>query len=92
MTARADFVIASAENVLMVPLNCVYIEGKRRFVKVYNTKTKESRDVDVKLGLSNDSEIVVQTDALKPGEVLLVRKAVAKQTVVRSGGGMMRPR
>ena len=92
MTARADFVIASAENVLMVPLNCVYIEGKRRFVKVYNTKTKESRDVDVKLGLSNDSEIVVQTDALKPGEELLVRKAVAKQTGVRSGGGMMRPR
>ena len=92
MTARADFVIASAENVLMVPLNCVYVEGKRRFVKVYNTKTKESRDVDVKLGLSNDSEIVVQTDALKPGEVLLVRKAVAKQTGVRSGGGMMRPR
>ncbi len=91
MTARADFVIASAENVLMVPLNCVYVEGKRRFVKVYNTKTKESRDVDVKLGLSNDSEIVVQTDALKPGEVLLVRKAVAKQTGVRSGGGMMRP-
>ena len=92
MTARADFVIASAENVLMVPLNCVYVEGKRRFVKVYNTKTKESRDVDVKLGLSNDSEIVVQTDGLQPGEVLLVRKAVAKQTGVRTGGGVMRPR
>ena len=92
MTARADFVIASAEDVLMVPLNCIYVEGKRRFVKVYNTKTKESREVDVKLGLSNDSEIVVKTDELKPGEVLLVRKAVAKQTGVRSGGGMMRPR
>ncbi len=92
MTARADFVIANAENVLMVPLNCVYVEGKRRFVKVYNTKTKESRDVDVKLGLSNDSEIVVETDGLQPGEVLLVRKAVAKQTGVRTGGGMMRPR
>ena len=91
MTARADFVIASAEDVLMVPLNCIYVEGKRRFVKVYNTKTKESRDVDVKLGLSNDSEIVVKTDALQPGEVLLVRKAVAKQTGVRAGGGMMRP-
>ena len=91
MTARADFVIASAEDVLMVPLNCIYVEGKRRFVKVYNTKTKESRDVDVKLGLSNDSEIVVKTDALQPGEVLLVRKAVAKQTGVRTGGGMMRP-
>ena len=47
MTARADFVIASAENVLMDPLNCLYVEVKRRFVKVYNTKTKESRDVDV---------------------------------------------
>ena len=92
MTARADFVIASAEDVLMVPLNCIYVEGKRRFVTVYNTKTKESREVDVKLGLSNDSEIVVKTDALQPGEVLLVRKAVAKQTGVRTGGGMMRPR
>ncbi|MBR5857305.1 MAG: efflux RND transporter periplasmic adaptor subunit [Phascolarctobacterium sp.] len=92
MTARADFIIASAEDVLLVPLNCVYVEGKRRFVKVYNTKTKESRDVDVKLGLSNDSEIVVKTDALQPGEVLLVSKAVAKQTGVRTGGGMMRPR
>ena len=92
MTARADFVIASAEDVLMVPLNCIYVEGKRRFVKVYNTKTKESREVDVKLGLSNDSEIVVKTEALQPGEVLLVRKAVAKQTGVRTGGGMMRPR
>ena len=92
MTARADFVIASAEDVLMVPLNCIYVESKRRFVKVYNTKTKESREVDVKLGLSNDSEIVVKTEALQPGEVLLVRKAVAKQTGVRTGGGMMRPR
>ena len=92
MTARADFVIASAEDVLMVPLNCVYFDGKRRYVKVYNAKTKESREVDVKLGLSNDSEIVVKTDALQPGEVLLVRKAVAKQTGVRTGGGMMRPR
>ena len=91
MTARADFVIASAENVLMVPVNCIYADGKRRFVKVYNTKTKESREVDVKLGLSNDSEIVVQTDGLQPGEVLLVRKAVAKQTGVRTGGGVMRP-
>ena len=92
MTARADFVIASAEDVLMVPLNCIYVEGKRRYVKVYNTKTQESREVDVKLGLSNDSVIVVKTDALQPGEVLLVRKAVAKQTGVRTGGGMMRPR
>lgn len=91
MTARADFVIASAENVLMVPVNCIYADGKRRFVKVYNTKNKESREVDVKLGLSNDSEIVVQTDGLQPGEVLLVRKAVAKQTGVRTGGGVMRP-
>ena len=86
MTARADFIIAEADNVLIVPLNCVYADGKRRFVKVYNTKTKESREVDVKLGLSNDSEIVVETNALQPGEVLLVRKAVAKQTGVRGGG------
>ncbi|MDY4921293.1 MAG: efflux RND transporter periplasmic adaptor subunit [Phascolarctobacterium sp.] len=80
MTARAEFIINEAQDVLMVPLNCIYKDGKRSYVKVYNSKTKESRDVDVEVGLSNDNNIVVKGAALKEGEQLLVRKAVAKQS------------
>ena len=80
MTARADFIISEAKDVTMVPLNCVYTEGKRRYVKVYNEKTKETKDVDVTIGLSNDSNVVVTGAELKDGEKLLVKKAVAKQS------------
>ena len=80
MTARAEFIISEAKDVMMVPLNCIYTEGKRRYVKIYNEKTKETKDVDVTVGLSNDSNIVVTGAALNEGEKLLVKKAVAKQT------------
>ena len=80
MTARAEFIISEAKDVTMVPLNCIYTEGKRRYVKVYNEKTKETKDVDVSVGLSNDNNIVVTGADLKEGEKLLVKKAVAKQT------------
>lgn len=80
MTARAEFIISEAKDVTMVPLNCIYTEGKRRYVKVYNEKTKETKDVDVSVGLSNDNSIVVTGADLQEGEKLLVKKAVAKQT------------
>ena len=80
MTARAEFIISEAKDVTMVPLNCVYTEGKRRYVKVYNEKTKETKDVEVSVGLSNDNNIVVTGADLQEGEKLLVKKAVAKQT------------
>ena len=80
MTARAEFIISEAKDVTMVPLNCIYTEGKRRYVKVYNEKTKETKDVDVSVGLSNDNNIIVTGADLQEGEKLLVKKAVAKQT------------
>ena len=80
MTARAEFIISEAKDVTMVPLNCIYTEGKRRYVKVYNEKTKETKDVDVSVGLSNDNNIVVTGADLQEGEKLLVKRAVAKQT------------
>lgn len=85
MTARTEIIVDEAENVTIVPLNCIHFEGKRRFVKVYNEKTKESKEVDVTLGLSSDSEVSVSGAQLTPGEKLLVRKAVAKQTNTRMG-------
>ena len=79
MTARTDIVINEAPNALMVPLNCIWSEGGRKFVKVINKQTKEVKEVDVKLGLSGDTEIQVTAEGLKKGDVLLVKKAVAKQ-------------
>ena len=79
MTARADIVIDRVENATMVPLNCIYSEGKRRFVKKYNTKTKEVAEVDVHLGLSNDNNIIATGCDLQHGEKLLVKSIVSQQ-------------
>ena len=85
MTARTDIIINEANDVTIVPLNCIYSEGNRRYVKVYNEKTKETRDVDVKLGLTSDSEVAVTATGLSIGDKLLVKKAVSKQSSNRMG-------
>jgi HlyD family secretion protein len=80
MTARTEIIIDEADDVTIVPLNCIYTDGKRRYVKVYNEKTKESRDVDVTLGLTSDSDVAVTATGLEIGDKLLVKKAVSKQS------------
>ena len=85
MTARTEIIIDEANDVTIVPLNCIYSEGSRHYVKVYNEKTKETRDVDVKLGLTSDSEVAVTATGLSVGDKLLVKKAVSKQTSNRMG-------
>lgn len=85
MTARTEIIIDEANDVTIVPLNCIYSEGSRRYVKVYNEKTKETRDVDVKLGLTSDSEVAVTATGLSIGDKLLVKKAVSKQSSNRMG-------
>lgn len=87
MTARTEIIVDQANDVMIVPLNCIYSEGKRRYVKVYNEKTKETKDVDVKLGLTSDSEVAVTAPSLEVGEKLLVKKATSKQ----SGNNRMGP-
>ena len=85
MTARTEIIIDEANDVTIVPLNCIYSGGSRHYVKVYNEKTKETRDVDVKLGLTSDSEVAVTATGLSVGDKLLVKKAVSKQTSNRMG-------
>ena len=85
MTARTEIIIDEANDVTTVPLNCIYSEGSRRYVKVYNEKTKETRDVDVTLGLTSDSEVAVKSTGLSVGDKLLVKKAVSKQSSNRMG-------
>ena len=90
MTARTEIIIDEADDVTIVPLNCVYSDGKRRYVKVYNEKTKETRDVDVTLGLTSDSDVAVTATGLSVGDKLLVKKAVSKQSGNSFGGPPMR--
>ena len=85
MTARTEIIIDEANDVTIVPLNCVYNDGSRHYVKVYNKKTKETRDVDVTLGLTSDSNVAVTAAGLSVGDKLLVKKAVSKQTSNRMG-------
>ena len=80
MTARTEIIVDKAENALIIPQNCIHWQNKKTYVKVYNEKTKETRDVEVTLGLSDENDIVVNSSVLQEGEKLLVRKAVAKQT------------
>lgn len=86
MTARTDIIISETKDATMVPLNCIWSEGSRKYVKVYNKQTKETKEIDVKLGMSNDTDIVVTAEGLKQGDVLMVKKAVAKQTNTRPMG------
>ncbi len=86
MTARAEIIVDELDNTLVVPLNCINVEGTSRFVNVYNAKTKESRKVSVQTRMASDDALAVYSDELKEGDVLLARKAVKKQTGVRAGG------
>ena len=86
MTARADIVVDELKDTLMVPLNCLNSEGNRRFVKVYDPKTKKESQVDVQIRMLNDDKVAVLADSLQEGATLLARKPVKKQTGVRAGG------
>lgn len=88
MTARTDIIINETKDTTMVPLNCIWTDGARKYVKVYNRQTKEEKEVDVQLGLSSDTDVAVTATGLKNGDVLLVKKAVAKQTNTRRMGPM----
>lgn len=87
MTARTEIIVDEADGVMIVPLNCIFNDGKRRYVKVYNEKTKEMKEVNVTLGLTSDSEVAVTAPGLAVGEKLLVKKATSKQ----SGNNRMGP-
>ncbi len=80
MTARTEIIVSEAPDTMMVPANCIFRENKQSYVQIYDQETKETRRVNVTVGISNDSEVSVTAPELKEGEVLLVRKAVARQT------------
>lgn len=90
MTARANIIVNEANDVLMVPANCLRTEGKRRYVQVYNEATKEIRDIDVEVGLSGDDKVAISSPQLKAGDRVLVKAAKATQTNSNRMGPPMR--
>lgn len=79
MTARTDIVVNQAEDALLIPQNCIHWKDDITYVKVYNEATKASRDVEVKLGISDENDVVVVAPELQEGDKVMVRKVVAKQ-------------
>lgn len=89
MTARAEIIVDELQDTLIVPMNCVNFNGKRRFVNVYDVESKETKEVDVQIRMANDDKMAIVAEDLRPGQVLLARKAVRKQTGVNMRGPRM---
>jgi HlyD family secretion protein len=79
MTARANIIINESGDVLMVPQNCLYYDGGRKYVKKYNPQTKEETEIDVEVGMAGDEGIAVKSDQLRQGDKLVVKTLKAKQ-------------
>lgn len=86
MTARAEIIVDEMHDALSVPLNCINVDGKRRYVTLIDEKNKESKQVDIQTRMSSDDRVVIVSDDLRDGDVVLARKAVKKQSGVRVGG------
>jgi len=67
MSGGADIVVASRDNVILVPSGTVRIQGTRTFVQVVNDG--QLADRDVKLGAANDSLTEI-TSGLSEGETV----------------------
>jgi HlyD family secretion protein len=89
MTARANIIISEAGNVLMVPQNCIFYDGGRKYVKKYNPQTKEETEIDVEVGMSGDESVAVKSDQLRQGDKLVVKTLKAKQNNNMRGGPPM---
>ena len=87
MTARTEIITGEADDVLMVPITCLRSEGKKRYVQVYNETTRETKNVEVKVGLTGDDKVEVTGD-LQVGDKVLVRATTKTATTpkVNIGG------
>ena len=81
MTARAEFIVAEANNELLIPLSCLHTDEEGcSYVRVVNKETKAVTEVNVETGNSDERRVVVFSDELKEGDTLLHKKLVARQS------------
>ena len=89
MTARTNIIISEAGNVLMVPQNCLFYDGGRKYVKKYDAKTKQETEIDVEVGMTGDDKVAVKSEQLRQGDKLVVKTLKAKQNNNMRGGPPM---
>ncbi len=75
MTANANIVVTSKENVLLVPNRAVRASGAKRLVTVQK-QNGTSEEIPVQLGLANDQETEV-VSGLTEGQVILISNTQA---------------
>lgn len=91
MTARANVITGETNNALLVPINCLRTKDKKRYVQVYDTETRQTTDVNVKV-LRTGSEKVAVTGDLQEGQTLLVRETKTNNTAKTNNMMMGGPR
>jgi len=87
MSGTANVILASRQDVLVVPNLAVRSQGNRRFVQVL--KDGQPVDADVMFGISNDTVIEV-TSGLQEGDTVVLpqpRAAASGQPRQQGGGG-----
>ena len=70
MTAEVNLITGEAENVLIVPANAVFTEGKNSYVGVSNGKS--CNDIPVTVGTISDTVIEITGGFLKEGDEVCV--------------------
>lgn len=87
MTARTEIVAEQADNILMVPLTAISVDGQGKFVTIYNAKTKEHRKEYVEVVLSNDEKSAIKGNVQEGDEVVLKTTTSKAKTSNNNAGG-----
>jgi len=98
MTATADIAIASAENVIVIPISAIKIRGDKSFVQIVNenidprnfksvTLNSKPQSVEVTVGITNDDSSEI-TSGLSEGEVYIVKTVTTSTGTTKEAPGL----
>jgi HlyD family secretion protein len=94
MTATADIVINSAENVLVVPTSAIKTRGSKNFIQIVKenvdpknfknvTLISKPQSVEVTTGITNDDSSEI-TSGLSEGDVYIVKTVTTSTTATKT--------
>jgi HlyD family secretion protein len=84
MTARSKVIVGEVDDALTISQKCLFADGSRKYVKVLDKNTGETREVDVKVLMEGEDRYAVSGD-LNVGDVLIIKTSTIK-TQQRRGG------
>ncbi len=85
MTARANVIVDSMENVLNVSSRCLHTKDGKNYVLVFDKKANTSKEVPVEVLLSGDERVAVKGD-LQEGDELVMKTTTGTSTANNRGG------